>query len=275
MRHSMHHIAIAVVAAGLIAACADSEQAKGPAVGGVIAASPEQNKLQEILDRGSLRVGTTGDFYMSWKDPETGERSGFDIELTTKLAEDMGVEVEFVTTDWTSLVSGLAAGRYDITTGASYTAGRARSASYTISIAGAGTVALVREVDQETYTSWDRINQSDVIVAVRQGAMVEEYAGDLVPNARIRAIESPGSAYAEVISGRADVVLASLVDAAEHIAGGSTLRSAPVEPRNANFIGLLVQQGHTDLRSYIDAWIRAQECSGYLSDLTAKYHLSF
>jgi len=68
MRHSMHHIAIAVVAAGLIAACADSEQEKGPAVEGVIAASPEQNKLQEILDRGSLRVGTTGDFYMSWKD---------------------------------------------------------------------------------------------------------------------------------------------------------------------------------------------------------------
>ncbi len=275
MRKSMQHIAIAVVAAGLIAACADSEQGSVPTVGEVIAASPEQTKLQEILDRGSIRVGTTGDFYMSWKDPETGKRSGFDIELTTKLAEDMGVEVEFVTTDWTSLVSGLSAGRYDITTGASYTAGRARSASYTIPIVSIGTVALVREADQETYASWDRINQPDVIVAVRQGAMVEEYASDLVPNARISAIASPASAYAEVVSRRADVVLASLVDAAEHLAGGSTLRSAPVEPQNVNFVGLLVQQGHTELRSFVDAWIRAQECSGYLSDLAARYHLSF
>jgi len=271
----MHHIAIVVVIASMFAACADSEQDRTPPVTEVTPTSPEQNKLQEILDRGSLRVGTTGDFYMSARDPDTGERSGFDIELTTKLAADMGVEIEFVSTDWTSLVSGLSAGRYDITTGASYTAGRARSASYTISIASAGTVALVREADREIYSSWDQINRSDVVVAVQQGKMVEEYAKELIPNARIRAIESPDTAYAEVISGRADVVLASLVDAAEHIAGGTTLRSAPVEPQNANFIGLLVQQGHSALRSYIDAWIRAQECSGYLADLSAKYHLSF
>ena len=94
-------------------------------------------------------------------------------------------------------------------------------------------------------------------------------------NAQIRAIELPASAYAEVADGRADVVLASLVDAAEQLSGGSTLRGAPIEPRNANFIGLLVQQGHSELRSYIDAWIRAQECSGYLADLTAKYYLNF
>ena len=275
MRHSLHHIALAILAVSFITACAESDQEIEPTVGAVPAASPEQNKLQEVLDRGSLRVGTTGDFYMSAKNPETGERSGFDIELTTRLAEDMGVEVEYVATDWTSLVSGLSAGRYDITTGTSYTAGRARLASYTIPIATVGTVALVREADRETYTSWESINRSDVIVAVRQGAMVEEYAGDLVPNAEIRAVASPASAYVEVVSGRADVVLASLVDAAEQIADGSPLRSAPVEPQNANFIGLLVQQGHSELRSYIDAWIRAQERSGYLADLTAKYHLSF
>ncbi len=275
MRHSLHHIALAILAVSFITACAESDQEIEPTVGAVPAASPEQNKLQEVLDRGSLRVGTTGDFYMSAKNPETGERSGFDIELTTRLAEDMGVEVEYVATDWTSLVSGLSAGRYDITTGTSYTAGRARLASYTIPIATVGTVALVREADRETYTSWESINRSDVIVAVRRGAMVEEYAGDLVPNAEIRAVASPASAYVEVVSGRADVVLASLVDAAEQIADGSPLRSAPVEPQNANFIGLLVQQGHSELRSYIDAWIRAQERSGYLADLTAKYHLSF
>jgi len=275
MRHSLHHIALAILAVSFITACAESDQEIEPTVGSAPAASPEQNRLQEVLDRGSLRVGTTGDFYMSAKNPETGERSGFDIELTTKLAEDMGVEVEYVATDWTSLVSGLSAGRYDITTGASYTAGRARLVSYTIPVATVGTVALVREADRETYTSWESINRSDVIVAVRQGAMAEEYARDLAPNAEIRAVASPASAYVEVVSGRADVVLASLVDAAEQIADGSPLRSAPVEPQNANFIGLLVQQGHSELRSYIDAWIRAQERSGYLADLTAKYHLSF
>lgn len=275
MQSARHHLALIAVAAGLIVSCSDS----GPAdvsrsgVGDVV--RPDENSLQEVLERGTLRVGTTGDFYLSSLDPATGKRAGFDIDLVTKLAEDMGVDLEFVATDWTSLVSGLTAGRYDMTTGASYTAGRAREASYTIPIATIGTVALVREADRDDYTSWESMNRSDVVIAVQHGGMVEEYAAELVPDARLRIIDAPASAYTEVISGRADVVLANMIDAATQLAAGIPLIRAAVEPRNANFIGFLIPQGDSELRSYVDAWIRAQECSGLLADLTARYHLDF
>jgi cyclohexadienyl dehydratase len=41
-------------------------------------ASSEANKLEEIMDRGVLKVGTTGDYQpMSYLDPDTGEYVGF------------------------------------------------------------------------------------------------------------------------------------------------------------------------------------------------------
>ena len=64
--------------------------------------------LDDIVQSGVLKVGTTGDFPgWSFKNPETDEYEGFDIDVANKLAESMGVKVEFVATDWKNLVSGV------------------------------------------------------------------------------------------------------------------------------------------------------------------------
>nr|MBN8157032.1 transporter substrate-binding domain-containing protein [Vibrio vulnificus] len=79
-----------------------------------------QSRLQEILDKGVLRVGTTGDWNpMTMKDPVTNSYRGFDIDVTTELAKDLGVKVEYIATDWKTLVNGITANKYDITGSAS------------------------------------------------------------------------------------------------------------------------------------------------------------
>ena len=46
-----------------------------------------QSRLQDILDKGVLRVGTTGDWNpMTMKDPATNTYRGFDIDVMTELA---------------------------------------------------------------------------------------------------------------------------------------------------------------------------------------------
>ena len=65
---------------------------------------------------GVLKVGTTGDFPgWSFKNPATDEYEGFDIDVAKALAADMGVEIEFVPTDWKNLVSGVVANKYYMT----------------------------------------------------------------------------------------------------------------------------------------------------------------
>ena len=103
-----------------------------------------ESKLQTILKNKELRVGTTGDWDpMSVKDPATNSYKGFDIDVMNELAKDMGVKVKFVPTDWKTIVSGITADRYDISTSVTKTDKRAEVAGFTETYYKYGTVPLV------------------------------------------------------------------------------------------------------------------------------------
>jgi len=90
-----------------------------------------QSALNDILNSGVLKVGTTGDWNpMTMKDVATNGYTGYDIDVMTQLAADLGVEVEFVATDWKTLVAGVTAGQYHITGSASVSPSRATAAGY-------------------------------------------------------------------------------------------------------------------------------------------------
>ena len=85
-----------------------------------------QNTLQDILSGGVLKVGTTGDWNpMTMKDPATNTYTGYDIDVMTELAKDLDVKVEFVPTDWKTLVNGVVSGKYHMTGSASISPARA------------------------------------------------------------------------------------------------------------------------------------------------------
>ncbi|MFW5738198.1 MAG: transporter substrate-binding domain-containing protein [Spirochaetota bacterium] len=230
-------------------------------------------RLDEVLERGVLRVGTTGDFYLSQLDEKTGERRGYDIDLTSRLAKDMGVEVEYVATDWPSLVSGLTSGRYDITTGATYTAARARAASYTLPTARTGTVAVVRRTDRERFNAWSAIDGAGVRVAVTQGSIFQEQAHGIASAASIETVASRSSLHETLLAGRADVAITGLVDAAALVSAQDALVIAPAEPKHASYMAMLVPPGAHELRAFVDAWIRSKQHSGYMDELGARWKL--
>ena len=64
----------------------------------------ELSKLQDIKQRGTLLVGTTGDYRpLSYLEPSTNQYWGFYTDLTMMIAEEMGVNVQFVPTSWPTL----------------------------------------------------------------------------------------------------------------------------------------------------------------------------
>ena len=94
-------------------------------------AASAQSALNDILNNGVLKVGTTGDWNpMTVKDPATNSYKGFDIDIMNELAADLGVEVEFVPTDWKTLVNGVVAGQYHITGSASISPPRMKAAGF-------------------------------------------------------------------------------------------------------------------------------------------------
>ena len=90
------------------------------------------SKLDSIKKSGELRVGTTGDWDpMSMKDPATNKYKGFDIDVMRELAKDLGVKVKFVPAEWKTIVAGITADRYDVSTSVTKTPKRAEVAAFT------------------------------------------------------------------------------------------------------------------------------------------------
>ena len=68
--------------------------------------------LEQVQDWGTLRVGLG--LFEPWSACDAdGELIGFEIDVATKLAEDIGVEVEFARTNWAYIIPALVADEFD------------------------------------------------------------------------------------------------------------------------------------------------------------------
>lgn len=163
------------------------------AIAGILSsplAAQEGSRLQKILESGTLRVGTTGDFNpMSFKDPATNDYQGFDIDVAKQLAADMEVEIEFVATDWKTLVNGVVADKYDLTTSASLSMARAKVAGYSDAYVEFGTVPMTLKANLEKFDGWDSIDNAGTSVAVTLGTVFEAQARGYFPEAEIVSVE--------------------------------------------------------------------------------------
>lgn len=78
-------------------------------------ASSDGSALAAVQDAGVLRVGTEGTYApFSFHDASDDELTGYDVEVITAVAENLGVTAEFSETTWDSIFAGLDAGRYDV-----------------------------------------------------------------------------------------------------------------------------------------------------------------
>ena len=230
--------------------------------------------LDNIVQSGILKVGTTGDFPgWSFKNPETDEYEGFDIDVAKKLASDMGVDVEFVPTDWKNLVSGVVSSKYHMTSSASITAQRALTAGYTNSYYGTGTVAMTLAKNKSEINNWDSIDGSKSI-AVTMGTVFENEAKKSFPDSKIIAVEAPAREYQEVLSGRADVSLTSKVDALKLVTLYPELSIVNLdEPKNAKLFAILVPREDQEWINFINHWIADQKNKGFFDQTAAKFGL--
>ena len=231
--------------------------------------------LDDIMKTGVLKVGTTGDFPgWSYKNPDTNKYEGYDIDVAKKLAEDMGVDLEFVATDWKNLVSGVVSSKYHMTSSASITAKRALTAGYSNSYYGTGTVAMTLSKNLDSIGSWDNINNSNTTVAVTLGTVFENEAKKSFPDAKLVMVEAPAREYQEVLSGRADVSLTSKVDAMKLINLYPELSIVNAdEPKNAKLFAILLPRGDQEWINFINHWIADQKNKGFFSQTASKFGL--
>ena len=235
-----------------------------------------QSALQNILSSGKLQVGTTGDWNpMTMKDPATDGYTGYDIDVMTTLAADLGVEVEFVPTDWKTLVSGVTAGKYQITGSASISPARAKAAGYSQSYFSLATVPLVRSDSGDKFKDWADLDKPDVTVAATLGTTQEKQVVEFFPSAQHKIVEAPARDFQEVLAGRADAHITSNVEALKLVEQYPDLKIVPVSaPRAKTPIAMLLPRDDQVWINYINTWIALKKEAGFFDDLGKKWRLT-
>ena len=240
----------------------------------VTTAADAESRLQKILSSGELRVGTTGDWDpMTMKDPATNKYIGFDIDVMNELGKDMGVKVKFVPAEWKTIVSGITANRYDISTSVTKTPKRAEVAGFTDTYYKYGTVPLVLKKNLKKYSTWKSLNNKNVTIATTLGTSQEEKAKEFFPKSKLKSVEAPARDFQEVLSGRADGNITSSTEANKLVIKYPQLAIVADGEKNPAFLAMMVNKDDKVWNDYVNKWIEEKKASGFFEALLAKYNL--
>ncbi|MEE9428623.1 MAG: transporter substrate-binding domain-containing protein [Paracoccaceae bacterium] len=241
---------------------------------GLATSALAQSALNEILDTGVLKVGTTGDWNpMTVRDPATNSYIGFDIDVMTELANDLGVAVEFVPTDWKTLVNGVVAGKYHMTGSASISPARMKVAGFSESYLSVEIYPFTHTENAGKFDGYDSINQPGVKVATTLGTTFEGLVRQWFPNAEIKVVEAPARGFQEVIAGRADVFITSNIEGSTLVKKFPLVRVPNSEPRSLTPIAMLLPQDDQVWINYVNNWVKVKTAQGFFDETGGKWGL--
>ncbi len=120
------------------------------------ASSATLDKLDSIQKSGKLVVALEG-AWQPWSYHDSSDTLvGYDVEVSRAIAEKLGVEPEYVESDWDSLFAGLDAGRYDmVCNGVEVTEERAKTYAFTTPYGYIHTALAVRKDNEDIHTFED------------------------------------------------------------------------------------------------------------------------
>lgn len=172
------------------------------------ALAQDQSKLDEVLERGHLIVGT-GSTNAPWHFTDAdGNLVGFDIDMARLIADGLFGDpdaIEFVLQSGDARIPNLTTNQVDITCQfMTVTAGRAQQVEFTIPYYREG-VGLLLLADGD-YQNYDQLlaGGDDVTVSVLQNVYAEEMVHAALPDAVVDQYDSVDLMYQALNSGRSD-----------------------------------------------------------------------
>ncbi|SDP13148.1 transporter substrate-binding domain-containing protein [Desulforhopalus singaporensis] len=221
--------------------------------------------LETIKKRGVLKVGM--DIFQPWamKD-KNGQLIGFEIDVAKRLAQDMGVEVEFVPTAWSGIIPALMTGKFDVIIGGmGITAKRALQVNFTQPYEFSGMSIVAHKKLAAGFDSLEDFNSPDVEIAVKLGTTAAAAAKKFIPKAKLRMFDSEPQAYQELRNGKVHAVVGSAPRPAYEAVDYSDSLFLPFQGTfTKEPIGFALRKGDPDTLAYFNSWITVVQLEGWL-----------
>ncbi len=224
--------------------------------------------LEAVQKRGTLRVGMSTFVPWAMRDT-TGSLIGFEIDVATKVAEDMGVEIEFVPTAWSGIIPALIAKKFDVIIGGmSITPQRNLTVNFTIPYAHSGQQMAANRALAGEFRTREDFNSSAVTISCRRGATPCNAAQKLFPKAEVRRFDDDAQAFQEVVNGNAHATISSAPKPRFWSEAYPDKVFMPFDDENLTKgdEAFALRKGDADALNFFSNWIRVHISNGWLKE---------
>ncbi len=239
----------------------------------------DQPTIARIQERGTILIGTTGDYRpLSFREAD-GTYWGFGIEVSGVIAERLGVSIEFVQTSWPTLSADVQAEpqTFDLAIGGiTITDARRETMLMSDGYLANGKTIMCRATEADRYKSLADIDKPEVRVMVNPGGLNEKFANANLTHATIIVHQKNEEIPSLIAEGEADIMITEITEAPYYIKTDTRL-AAPLlnSPFTHGEIGVLMRKGQTDLLQLVNDVISQMKSDGTLRQLHEKYGLVY
>ena len=234
----------------------------------------QASRLDDIIKRGTLRVGLTGDYLpFSAFDKETRTFRGFDVDMAEALGKALGVKVEYVHTAWPQLTRDFEADNFDVAMGGiSITLDRQKKGMFSTPIMREGKTPIARCADKDKYQTLAEIDKPGTRVIVNPGGTNERFAKAHIRNAEIRTYNDNVTIFDEIARGDADLMMtdASETRYQQKIHAGVLCAVHPEKPFDFAEKAYWLQRDSA-LKDFVDQWLHIAAEDGSLAKIYAAW----
>ncbi|MCW8892093.1 MAG: transporter substrate-binding domain-containing protein [Deltaproteobacteria bacterium] len=232
--------------------------------------------LDEIQNRGTLRVGMEPGYMPFEMTNQKGEIVGFDVDMAKRIAKAMGVKLELVSTAWDGIIPGLITKKYDmIMSGMTLTQERNMKVSFATPYIVVGQSILLKKEYAADVKSYKDLNNKKYKIASKLGTTGEQAVKRMIPNASYISFETEQEGVMDLINGKIDAFVYDLPFMA--IANAQKNNGSLVfldEPFTYEPLSWAIRQGNHDLLNWLNNFMNQVKSDGTYDKIYAKWFLS-
>ena len=210
--------------------------------------------LDEIKESGKIVIGVFSDKAPFGYVDESGDYQGYDVYFAERIAQDLGVEVEYVSTDPASRVEYLTTGKVDIIL-ANFTVTEERAQQVDFALPYMKVMLCVVSPDGALISDVEELNGKDLIVV--KGTTAETYFEKNYPDVTLQKYDEYADAYNALLDGRGDAFSTDNTEVLAWALSNPGFTVGIDALGNADTIAPAVQKGNTTLLDWINSEIEA------------------
>lgn len=258
------------IAAALIAVFAVSQFDTAPR------AQEKRSRLETIKAAGRLRVCIWPGYYsVSFRNPRNGKLSGIDVDLAREFAQELGVELQFVDTRFSTFMDDLDSDRCDLAMfGIGNSPEREKRVDFTAPHFRSGLYAITTS-DSDLVKRWSDIDQPGRVIAVQKGTVMETFMAEHLKAAKLLVVAWPTKREDELLAGRADAFITDYPYAQNmRFQHDWAVIIAPDEPVGVNQYSYAVSKNQPEWLARVNEFVDKVKHDGRLVKFAAAHNLS-